>query len=153
MENDVKIINQQTKKITGEVIDASGIPIIGANIVVKGTTNGTITDMEGRFSLDVSDNAVLQVSYIGYNTQTIVVGNQTQFSIKLSENTAALEEVVVVGYGTQRKSDITSAVSVIDMKNIGDIPSVDPSRRQARGHRLTPSSGLSSQPSSYPPLG
>ena len=142
--NDAKIISQQTKKITGEVIDASGVPIIGANIVVKGTTNGTITDMEGRFSLDVSDNAVLQVSYIGYNTQTIVVGNQTQFSIKLSENTAALEEVVVVGYGTQRKSDITSAVSVIDMKNIGDIPSVDPSRLimgQAPGVIVKQSSG------------
>ena len=144
MKDDVIIISQQTRKITGKVIDVSGMPIIGANIVVKGTSNGTITDMEGNFSLDVPNDAVLQVSYIGYNTQSIAVGNQTRFSITLSENTAALDEVVVVGYGTQRRSDITSAVSVVDMNNIGDIPSVDPSRLlmgQAAGVVVKQSSG------------
>lgn len=141
---EILVVSQQTKKITGTVVDASGIPIIGANIMVKGTTNGTITDIDGHFSLDVPDNAVLLISYIGYNTQIITVENKTKFSIKLSENTEALDEVVVVGYGTQRKSDITSAVSVVDMNNIGDTPLVDPSRLimgQAPGVVVKQSSG------------
>ena len=71
---DVK--QQQTKKIKGTVVDNMGVPIIGANVMIKGTTNGTITDMDGQFSLDASDNDVLQISYIGYNTQTIVIGDK-----------------------------------------------------------------------------
>ena len=139
---DVK--QQQTKKIKGTVVDNMGVPIIGANVMIKGTTNGTITDMDGQFSLDASDNDVLQISYIGYNTQTIVIGDKDVLSIKLLENTESLDEVVVVGYGTQRKSDITSAVSVVDMNNIGDIPSVDASRLlvgQAPGVVVKQSSG------------
>ena len=139
---DVK--QQQTKKIKGTVVDNMGVPIIGANVMIKGTTNGTTTDMDGQFSLDASDNDVLQISYIGYNTQTIVIGDKEVLSIKLLENTESLDEVVVVGYGTQRKSDITSAVSVVDMNNIGDIPSVDASRLlvgQAPGVVVKQSSG------------
>ena len=78
-------INQQQKKITGTVQDQKGDPIIGANVVVKGTTNGTITDVNGQFSLDVPENAILQISYIGYRTSTIQIGNQTDLSIKLNE--------------------------------------------------------------------
>lgn len=146
-QNSVAQIGQQ-KRITGVVTDQSGIPILGANILVKGTTNGTITDMEGRFSLSLNEGDVLQVSYIGYNTKMVTVGNQTTLQIQLSEDSKALEEVVVVGYGTQRKSDITSAVSVVDMKNIGDVPSTDPTRLlmgQAAGVTVKQSSGAPGQ--------
>lgn len=146
-QNSVAQIGQQ-KRITGVVTDQSGIPILGANILVKGTTNGTITDMEGRFSLSLNEGDVLQVLYIGYNTKMVTVGNQTTLQIQLSEDSKALEEVVVVGYGTQRKSDITSAVSVVDMKNIGDVPSTDPTRLlmgQAAGVTVKQSSGAPGQ--------
>lgn len=119
---------QQGKKVVGVVQDAMGTPIIGANVVVKGTTNGTITDLDGRFSLDVQPDAVLLVTYIGYLAQEIPLKGQNMVSISLKEDTQALEEVVVVGYGTKRKGDITSAISVVDMDNIGDSPIVDPSR-------------------------
>lgn len=118
----------QNKKISGKVTDHKGEPIIGANIIEKGTTNGVITDADGMFSLNVPENALLTISYIGYVPVEIPVKEQSTFHIVLKEDTKALDEVVVVGYGTQRKSDITSAVSVVDMKNIGDIPSVDASR-------------------------
>ena len=87
----------------GTIVDATGTPIIGANVAVKGTTNGTITDMEGRFSLEVELGATLEISYIGYLTQTIKVNSKDNLSIILKEDTKALEEVVVVGYGTQKK--------------------------------------------------
>ena len=93
---------QAKKKVTGTVEDALG-PIAGANVVEKGTTNGTITDMDGKFNLEVSPNAVLVITFIGYVEQQIPVGNQTSFSINLKEDSQALEEVVVVGYGTQKK--------------------------------------------------
>lgn len=120
--------NQSTHKITGRVLDEKGEPVIGANVVEKGTTNGTITDVDGNFSLAVSSNAVLQVSFIGYLPQEIATGNKTTFSISLREDTQALEEVVVIGYGSKRKGDITNAVSIIDMDNIGDIPGLDATR-------------------------
>lgn len=97
------MVTQQTKKVTGTIIDASGTPIIGANVMVKGTTSGTITDINGHFSLDVSENSLLEVSYIGYITQSIRVGSQKELSITLKEDSKALEEVVVVGYGTKKK--------------------------------------------------
>ena len=114
--------SQQQKKITGIVIDKSGTPIIGANILVKGTTNGTITDMDGRFSLDVPVNATLQVSYIGYRTQDIAIGNQTSLSIKLLDDTEALDEVVVVAYGTQKARSVTGAMSRLKEEEMADIP-------------------------------
>lgn len=102
-ESEAWMVTQQTKKVTGTIIDASGTPIIGANVMVKGTTSGTITDINGHFSLDVSENSLLEVSYIGYITQSIRVGSQKELSITLKEDSKALEEVVVVGYGTQKK--------------------------------------------------
>ena len=110
---DTKAVAQQQKRITGKVVDKNGEPIIGANVVVKGTTNGAVTDMDGNFSLSVTDGAVLEISYIGYLNQEIKVGNQKKLSISLSEDTQNLDEVVVVGYGTMEKKQVTSAVTSI----------------------------------------
>ena len=104
---------QAFRKITGIITDKNGEPIAGANIVEKGTTNGTITDIDGCFSLDVADKAVLVVSYIGYDTQNIFVTSKNSYNIQLTEDTKALEEVVVIGYGTMKKSDFTGAVASI----------------------------------------
>lgn len=108
-------ISQQKKgnPITGIVKDANGEPVIGANIVEKGTTNGTITDISGKFNLTVDDKALLIVSYIGYNTTEMPVGNKTSLNITLTEDSEALDEVVVVGYGVMRKSDLTGSVSSV----------------------------------------
>lgn len=114
--------SMQQKKVTGTVLDKSGAPIIGANVLVKGTTNGTITDMEGRFSLEVPENATLQISYIGYRTQDLIVGNQTSLSVKLLEDTEALDEVVVVAYGTQKARSVTGAMSKLKADELADMP-------------------------------
>lgn len=111
---DENAISQQSpKKITGTVTDERGEPVIGANIVEKGTTNGTITDPDGNFSLAVSENAVLTVSYIGYTAKDVPVRGQTAVNIHLEEDTQALDEVVVIGYGTVRKVDLTGAVGTM----------------------------------------
>ena len=105
-------VNQQ-KKISGKVIDANGDPVIGANVVEKGTTNGTITDMSGNFVLSVNPNAVLSVSYIGYDSKYIQVKDRSSFTISLEEDSELLDEVVVVGYGTMKKKDLTGAVGTL----------------------------------------
>ena len=113
VENKVaKYSTQQNKIVTGTVVDVSGIPIIGANIMVKGTTIGTITDMNGKFSLEVQDGALLEVSYIGYLSHTFKA-NASNLSITLKEDTQKLDEVVVVGYGTQKKVNLTGAVEQV----------------------------------------
>jgi len=105
--------------VTGTITDATGEPIIGANVVEKGTTNGTITDFDGNFSLSVAaDQAVLTISYIGYINKEIVVGNQRKFAIQLLDDTQTLDEVVVVGYGTQKRSDVTTAVASVSSNNL-----------------------------------
>ena len=93
---------QQTKKITGVVSDAMG-PIIGANVLEKGTTNGVITDIDGNFALNVKPGATIVVSFIGYVSQEIKITNQTTVNITLKEDSEMLDEVVVVGYGTMKK--------------------------------------------------
>lgn len=99
----VTVSQQQDQiTITGTISDNMG-PIAGVNVVEKGTTNGIITDMDGKFSLRVAKGAVLQVSYIGFVTQEIKVGSRTNINVKLIEDTQALDEVVVVGYGVQKK--------------------------------------------------
>jgi hypothetical protein len=109
--NGVKGVFQAGKRqISGTVVDETGEPVIGANVVEKGTANGIITDVDGHFSLSVSGGAVLQVSYIGYITQEVTVGNQSTLQIALREDLQALEEVVVVGYGTQKKINLTGSV-------------------------------------------
>lgn len=105
------MVVQQGKTLTGVVNDEFG-PVAGANIVVKGTTNGTMTDTDGRFSIsNVPAGAVLQISFIGYLTQEIQVGNQSTINVMLKEDSQTLDEVVVVGYGTMRKSDLTGSIS------------------------------------------
>lgn len=96
------IVQQHVKQITGIVKDANGDPVIGANVVQVGSTNGTITDVDGKFTLNVSVGAKLKVSYIGYNDQQITVSNSNSYTIILKEDTESLDEVVVVGYGTQK---------------------------------------------------
>ena len=113
----VGVVPQQAAKrlVKGTVEDALGA-IAGANVVEKGTTNGTITDMEGNFSLEVSSDAILVISYIGYENQEIPVKGQNTFRITLKEDSQALDEVVVVGYGTQKKVNLTGAVSTVDFE-------------------------------------
>ena len=127
IKSDIKIIEkpsivstpqQNTRQITGTVIDATGMPIIGANVMVKGTTNGTITDIDGKFTLEVAKDAILQVSYIGYMNQEISVGNKSVLSISLQEDTQKLDEVVVIGYGTQKKVNLTGAVASVKMDEV-----------------------------------
>ena len=105
---------QQNRKVTGTVSDAFG-PVAGANVIQKGTTNGTTTDMDGNFSIEVPANATLQISFIGYIPQDIVVKNQNVINVLLKEDTQALEEVIVVGYGTMKKKDMTGAVASVKM--------------------------------------
>lgn len=119
-ENLVK--QQVSKKVTGVIKDQNGEPIIGANVVEKGTTNGIITDLDGKFSLIVSDNAVMQVSYIGYVAQEITVGNRSVWDIVLKEDSQSLDEVVVVGYGTQKKVNLTGSVQALEGDVIKDRP-------------------------------
>ncbi len=102
--------------VTGVVEDQFG-PVAGANIVEKGTTNGTITDMEGKFTLEVSPKSTLVVSFIGYREQQIPVNNQTSFTIKIVEDSEALDEVVVVGYGTQKKVNLTGSISSVNFED------------------------------------
>ncbi|MDR1745790.1 MAG: carboxypeptidase-like regulatory domain-containing protein, partial [Tannerella sp.] len=111
------------KRVTGTVTDANGEAVIGANVVEKGTANGSITDIDGKFSLDVSgNNAVLRVSFIGYVTQEVAVGSQTTLNIVLQEDSQTLDEVVVVGYGTQKKVNLSGAVSTVSAKAIENRP-------------------------------
>lgn len=110
-------ISQQARKVTGLVTDAKGEPLLGVNVVVKGTTNGTITDLDGKYSLEVEPNSILVVSYIGYVSQQIPASGAV-VNITLKEDTQNLDEVVVVGYGTQQKKDITGSVAVVDTKDL-----------------------------------
>ena len=113
-------IDQQSRhKITGIVRDDSGEPIIGSSVSVKGTTIGTATDVDGNFTLQVPENATLVVSYIGFNSQEIIVGDKTNFNITLSEDTQMIDEVVVIGFGSRSKRDITTAISNVGAEVIG----------------------------------
>lgn len=113
---------QKTKKITGLVIDENGEPIIGANVIEKGTTNGTVTDIDGRYSLSVPESSVLTVSYIGYADKEVRVGTGTIIDVSLLEDTQALDEVVVVGYGTMKKSDLTGSVVNVNQEQLRNLP-------------------------------
>nr|HPH17662.1 carboxypeptidase-like regulatory domain-containing protein [Haliscomenobacter sp.] len=112
----------QTRQISGKVIDANGESLIGASIAVKGTTTGTVADADGAYTLAVSNDATLVISYTGYVTKEEVVGTRTVVDITLEENINELAETVVVGYGTQRKSQLTGAISSITSKQITELP-------------------------------
>ncbi|WP_308778134.1 TonB-dependent receptor [uncultured Bacteroides sp.] len=113
----------QVKNVKGQVFDTKGESVIGASVLVKGTTNGTITDMDGNFILsNVSDDAILQVSFVGYVTQDVPVAGKSEIKVTLSEDTETLDEVVVIGYGSVKKSTLTGAVSKMNSNSIKDRP-------------------------------
>ena len=104
----------QTRAISGKVVDQAGVPVIGASVIVVGnSTIGTVTDLDGNYSLNVPAGATLSVSFIGYTTETIAVGNQSVINVTLQEDNEFLEETVVIGYGVQRKSDLTGSVASV----------------------------------------
>ena len=113
-------IQQASKKITGTVVDAQG-PVIGASVVEKGTTNGTVTDFDGNFSLSVKTGATIVISFIGYETQEIKVGNQDNIQVTMKDDNAVLEEVVVVGYGVQKKKLVTGATVQVKGEDIAKL--------------------------------
>lgn len=114
-------VTQQTRRITGVVNDAMG-PVVGANVIQKGTTNGTTTDMDGKFSIEVPENTILQISFIGYMPQEVSVKNQNVVNVLLKDDTQALEEVVVVGYGVQKKANLSGSVGVVKSEVLQNRP-------------------------------
>lgn len=118
----VNAVNQDKKKITGKVTDQNGEAVIGASVVEKGTTNGIMTDIDGNFTLEVGDAAVVQISYIGYRTKEVSVTGKNHFLVQLLEDMQALDEVVVVGFGTQKKVNLTGAVSMVDSEVLESRP-------------------------------
>ncbi len=113
----------QGKTVSGTVLDKSGESVIGASVVVKGTTNGTITDFDGKFTLsNVPKNASLEISFVGYKTQVIPVQGKNTFNVTMVEDTEVLDEVVVVGYGVQKKSDVTGAMARVGEKELKAMP-------------------------------
>ncbi|WP_423819283.1 carboxypeptidase-like regulatory domain-containing protein [Salinimicrobium sp. TIG7-5_MAKvit] len=109
------MLGQTTVEVSGKVVDNdSGIPIPGVNIIEKGTTNGTMTDFDGNFVLEAPAHATLVISYLGYTTQEININNKSKIDIALQQSAAALDEVVVVGYGTQKKVNLTGSVASVD---------------------------------------
>lgn len=113
----------QANLVQGTVKDETGAPMVGVNVVVKGTTNGTITDVNGRFRLDAKTGSVLTFSFIGYENQEITVGNQKEFSVQLKTSDLMVEDVVVVGYGTQRKEAVTGSVASVSGESMREIAS------------------------------
>ena len=113
-----EIFSSSKKKVSGSIRDVDGNPIVGATILEKGTNNGAISDLNGNFTLEVAENSVLHISYIGYEEQNIPVNRKTSFDIVMREDLQSLNEVVVVGYGSMRKKDLTGAISHIDADNL-----------------------------------
>ena len=135
----------QTKTVTGTIVDAFGEPIIGANVLVKGTTNGAVTDIDGNYSISgVDNNAVLVVSYIGYTQQEVSAAGKSKIDVTLAEDASDLEEVVVVGYGVQKKKDLTGSVSSIksgDIQNVAASNAMQAMQAKVPGMDLQQSSG------------
>ncbi|MDR1582172.1 MAG: carboxypeptidase-like regulatory domain-containing protein, partial [Prevotellaceae bacterium] len=109
------------QKLTGTVVDTSGEPIIGASVIEKGTARGGVTDVNGNFSFSVSEGSILQISYLGYATKEVRVGKQSHLEITLEEDTKTLDEVVVIGYGTIKKADLTGAVSNVGGERLANV--------------------------------
>lgn len=119
-----QLINEpsKSKKITGLVTDEKGEPIVGASVVLKGSNTGTITNIDGVFTLETQNQSLITISYIGYKQTTLKVGADVNYKVVLEEDSKFLDEVVVVGFGTQKKVNLTGAVSVINSKDINDRP-------------------------------
>lgn len=135
----------QSKTISGKVTAADeGTPIPGVNILVKNTSTGTVTDVDGNYNISVDDNAIVVFSSIGYASQEVPVSGRSVIDVGMVTDIQSLSEVVIVGYGSQRKADITSAVSVINMENIGDVPATNVTRLllgQAAGVQVRQTAG------------
>ena len=115
-----------TKKITGTVVDEKGEPVIGASIVIKGESHGTITDFDGKFTLsNVPEKGIITITYIGYKGQDIPVAGKSTLKVTLAEDTKTLDEVVVVGYGTQKKSDVTGSMVSVGAKELKSRPTAN----------------------------
>ena len=144
----LSVVNQQQsqKTVKGTVVDAANIPVIGANVFVKGTTHGTITDMDGNFTLTyVAENSTLVISYIGFLEKNVEVGNKTSFDIVLLEDSKKLEEVVIVGYGTQKKVNLTGSITAVNASELSGISTSNLSNTlagRAPGVNITGNSGL-----------
>ena len=141
-ETSVQAVQQSTKKVTGVVSDSQG-PVIGASVVEKGTTNGVVTDFDGNFTLEVKSGATLVISYIGYTTQEIAIGNQTTFNVTLEEDNNSLDEVVVVGYGVQKKKLVTGATVQVkgdDIAKLNTTNALEAMQSSTPGVQITQSS-------------
>ncbi|MBV6654615.1 MAG: TonB-dependent receptor plug domain-containing protein, partial [Mameliella sp.] len=139
------------RTLTGQVSDTEGEPLIGVNILVKDTDAGTITDFDGNFSLRIPEGGeILVFSYIGYATKEVVIGTQTRIDIEMSTDAEALEEVIVVGYGTKKKRDVIGSVATVKSENITKLKStsfVDGLQGQASGVQVVANSGVPGAPS------
>ena len=136
---------QSGRKISGTVRDSHGEPVAGASVAVKGVSVGTVTDIDGNFSLDVPQNATLQVSFIGYLTKEIAVGNRPTIDVILTEDTKLLDEVVVIGYGTQKKINLTGAITSVKAEALNNMPVANLSNAlagRAPGVTVTGTSGF-----------
>ena len=142
----------QTRSISGTVVDGQNVPVIGASVMVVGDSRtGTVTDLDGKFSLNVPSGSSISVSFIGYETQVIAVGNQSVFNIVLAEDTEFLEETVVIGYGVQKKSDLTGSVASVkdsDLANRSTTSAVQALQGKAAGVQIVNSSGAPGSESS-----
>ena len=115
----------QEKSITGKVIDEEGIPIPSVTVSIKGTSTGTVTDFDGMYSILAKAQDTILFSFIGFESQEVLVGDRNIINITLAENTAELEEVVVVGYGTQKRSDVTGSVASVPEERLENLPVTD----------------------------
>ena len=117
---------QQTIKITGTVVDDTGVPVIGANVVVKGTTNGVITDLDGKFTIEAPMNATLEITYIGYLTHQLkITGSKSNLKVTLREDSKTLDEVIVVGYGSTSVRKNTTSLAVVENEKVLEVPFSD----------------------------
>ena len=140
---------QQTKKVTGTIVDAAGEPVVGATVLQEGTSNGTVTDIDGNFTLEVPSNATIVVSFVGYSSQRVSVKGQNTLNITLQEDAQSLDELVVVGYGTMRKRDVTGSISQTkgsDIVKTQSFSALDGLRGKAAGVNIFSNS---SQPGAY----
>ncbi|GAB5555320.1 MAG: TonB-dependent receptor [Saprospiraceae bacterium] len=121
----VSLFAQDSKTVSGTVSDAGGLPLIGVNVLVVGTSSGTVTDIDGKYELMVKSGDAIEFSYLGYSSQTVTISNQTTLDISLAEDATVLDQVVVVGYGSRKKSDITGAVSSVNAEELNAFPVLD----------------------------
>lgn len=147
------VVQQQKKSVTGTVTDEYGDPIIGANVVEKGTTNGVITNLDGQYTLLVNDESIIQVTYIGYLPVEVPAKDKTVVNFTLKEDSQTLDEVVVVGFGTQKKANLTGAVSTVKMADVlGDRPVVSASQAlqgAVPGLQITTDTGKPGEPMKF----